>query len=100
MKKFLLGWSIKIAKSSETPLAIFVDSGGCKVQLVLSTNLLLINSNVRERGRSQNLILFIRGNAISASPPFLLDYNRYYYKENCNKCMSGYDNIINFIISN
>lgn len=62
---------LKIAKSTEAPLwAIFEESGGYTVQPVpapLSTNL-LINRRVKEGGRSQNLMLFIRGKAISGAP--------------------------------
>ncbi|KAK9508329.1 hypothetical protein O3M35_005920 [Rhynocoris fuscipes] len=61
----------KIARSTEAPLwAIFLDSGGYTVHPVPAppSAILLINNNVREGGKSQNLILFIRGNAISGAP--------------------------------
>lgn len=61
----------KIAKSTEPPAwAIFLESGGYTVHPVpapLSTNDLdksIINAGIK----NQNLILFIRGNAISAAP--------------------------------
>jgi hypothetical protein len=61
----------KIAKSTEAPAcAIFLDRGGYTVHPVpapLSTNEL--DSNIIKAGiKNQNLILFIRGNAISAAP--------------------------------
>lgn len=62
---------LKIARSTDAPLwAVFDDKGGYTVHPVpapLST-ILLVNSNVREGGRSQNLILFIRGKAMSGAP--------------------------------
>lgn len=64
-------WSLKIAKSTEAPLwAILADKGGYTVHPVptpLST-ILLIKSKVKDGGNNQNLILFIRGNAISGAP--------------------------------
>ena len=61
----------KIAKSTELPAwAIFLDKGGYTVQPVpapLSTND-LVNSITSAGIRNQNLILFIRGNAMSAAP--------------------------------
>lgn len=64
-------WRLKIARSTEAPLcAILAESGGYTVQPVpapFSTNL-LIKRSVREGGKSQNLILFIRGKAISGAP--------------------------------
>jgi len=61
----------KIAKSTEAPAwAIFLDRGGYTVHPVpapLSTNEL--DSNIIKAViKNQNLILFIRGNAISAAP--------------------------------
>ena len=61
----------KIAKSTDAPAwAIFLDRGGYTVHPVpapLSTNDL--DSNIIKAGiKNQNLILFIRGNAISAAP--------------------------------
>lgn len=62
---------LKIAKSTDAPpWAILEDKGGYTVQPVpapLST-ILLIKSRVREGGNNQNLMLFIRGNAISGAP--------------------------------
>jgi hypothetical protein len=61
----------KIAKSTELPLwAILDESGGYTVHPVpapFSTILLEIKSII-EGGKSQNLILFIRGKAISGAP--------------------------------
>lgn len=61
----------KIAKSTDAPAwAIPADRGGYTVQPVpapFSTRL-LANKRVREGGSSQNLILFIRGKAISGAP--------------------------------
>lgn len=61
----------KIARSTEVPLwAILDESGGYTVHPVpapFSTILLEINS-VNEGGNIQNLILFIRGKAISGAP--------------------------------
>lgn len=61
----------KIAKSTELPAwAILLDKGGYTVQPVpapLSTREL--DSNIIKAGiKNQNLMLFIRGNAISAAP--------------------------------
>lgn len=64
-------WSLKIAKSTEDPpWAILDESGGYTVHPVpapLST-ILLISRRERDGGKSQNLILFIRGKAISGAP--------------------------------
>lgn len=64
-------WRLKIAMSTEAPLwAILEDNGGYTVHPVpapLSITLLIIK-NVIEGGRSQNLMLFNRGNAISGAP--------------------------------
>lgn len=61
----------KIPKSTEAPAwAIAADSGGYTVHPVptpLST-IPLVRRRVNEGGKSQNLILFIRGNAISGAP--------------------------------
>ena len=63
--------NLKIAKSTDDPLwAILDDSGGYTVHPVpapLST-ILLNKRRVNEGGKSQNLILFIRGKAISGAP--------------------------------
>lgn len=63
--------SEKIPKSTEAPAwAMPAERGGYTVHPVptpLSTNP-LDRSRVREGGRSQNLILFIRGKAISGAP--------------------------------
>ena len=60
-----------MAKSTEAPAcAIFLDRGGYTVQPVpapLSTKD-LDNNMIRAGNNNQNLILFIRGNAISAAP--------------------------------
>lgn len=61
----------KITKSTDAPeCLIFAESGGYTVHPVpapLSTNILVVN-NINDGGNSQNLILFIRGNAISGAP--------------------------------
>jgi hypothetical protein len=61
----------KIARSTDAPAwAIPLARGGYTVHPVpapLST-ILLVNSNVSDGGNSQNLILFIRGKAISGAP--------------------------------
>ena len=61
----------KIAISTDAPAwEMFDDSGGYTVHPVpapLSTILLIISS-VMDGGRSQNLMLFIRGNAVSGAP--------------------------------
>lgn len=63
--------SEKMAKSTEAPAwAIPEAKGGYTVQPVpapLST-MLLANKRVNAGGKSQKLILFIRGNAISGAP--------------------------------
>lgn len=63
--------SEKIPKSTEAPLCARLEAkGGYTVQPVptpLSTNPLR-SKRVRAGGRSQNLILFIRGKAISGAP--------------------------------
>ena len=64
-------WREKIPRSTEAPAwAIPAESGGYTVHPVptpLSTRP-LDRSSVREGGSSQNLILFIRGKAISGAP--------------------------------
>jgi hypothetical protein len=64
-------WREKIAKSTDLPAcAIFLESGGYTVQPVpapLSTKE-LDNSNTKAGTRNQNLILFIRGKAMSLAP--------------------------------
>lgn len=64
-------WREKIAKSTEAPpWAILDESGGYTVHPVpapFSTILLEINK-INDGGKSQNLILFIRGKAISGAP--------------------------------
>lgn len=64
-------WREKIAKSTDLPAcAIFLDSGGYTVQPVpapLSTREL--ERSITSAGiKNQNLMLFMRGNAISAAP--------------------------------
>jgi hypothetical protein len=63
--------SEKIARSTDAPAcAIPLARGGYTVHPVpapLST-MLLVNRSVREGGNNQNLVLFIRGNAISGAP--------------------------------
>jgi hypothetical protein len=61
----------KIAKSTEGPAcAIFLARGGYTVQPVPApfSTAAEDKSNIREGGRSQNLMLFSRGNAISGAP--------------------------------
>jgi hypothetical protein len=64
-------WRLKIDRSTEAPeWAILELRGGYTVQPVpapLSTSP-PERSNVRDGGSNQNLILFIRGNAISGAP--------------------------------
>ena len=64
-------WREKIPRSTEAPAcAIPADRGGQTVHPVptpLST-IPLERRRVKEGGRSQNLILFIRGKAISGAP--------------------------------
>lgn len=64
-------WREKIDRSTDDPEWAIVDErGGYTVHPVPvpdSTSLLIINS-VKEGGKSQNLILFIRGKAISGAP--------------------------------
>lgn len=64
-------WSEKIAKSTEPPAwAIFLERGGYMVHPVpapLSTPA-EARSKIKEGGINQNLILFIRGKAISGAP--------------------------------
>jgi hypothetical protein len=63
--------SEKIARSTDAPAcAIPLARGGYTVHPVpapLST-MLVVNNNVKEGGNNQNLMLFIRGNAISGAP--------------------------------
>jgi hypothetical protein len=61
----------KIAKSTDAPLCVkFLDRGGYTVHPVPAPELtkLLDRSSVSDGGRSQKLMLFIRGNAISGAP--------------------------------
>jgi len=64
-------WRLKIVRSTEAPeWAVALAKGGYTVHPVpdpLSTRP-LNKSNVSEGGRSQNLMLFIRGKAISGAP--------------------------------
>jgi hypothetical protein len=64
-------WSLKIERSTEAPAwAIPLERGGYTVHPVpapLSTNP-PVKRRVRDGGRSQNLILFIRGKAMSGAP--------------------------------
>jgi hypothetical protein len=64
-------WRLKIDKSTEAPeWAIFEDKGGYTVHPVpapLSTNPPVIK-RVSDGGNNQNLILFMRGNAMSGAP--------------------------------
>lgn len=64
-------WSEKMAKSTEGPAcAIFLDSGGYTVHPVPApfSTAAEERSKRRDGGRSQNLILLRRGNAISGAP--------------------------------
>jgi hypothetical protein len=61
----------KIAKLTDAPAwAIPLANGGYTVHPVPAplSAILLINSSVNDGGNSQNLILFIRGNAMSGAP--------------------------------
>lgn len=63
--------SEKIAKSTDGPAwAMFLDRGGYTVHPVPTpfSTAALDNSRISDGGRSQNLILFKRGNAISGAP--------------------------------
>ena len=63
--------NLKIARSTEEPpWAILDDSGGYTVHPVPApfSTILLMSNRVKEGGRSQKLMLFIRGNAISGAP--------------------------------
>lgn len=63
--------NLKIARSTDAPpWAIFAERGGYTVHPVPApfSTILLINRREREGGSNQNLILFIRGNAISGAP--------------------------------
>jgi len=64
-------WSLKIDRSMDAPAwAIPAERGGYTVHPVpapLSTNP-PVNNKIKEGGKSQNLMLFIRGNAISGAP--------------------------------
>ena len=67
-------WREKIAKSTEAPpWAILEDKGGYTVQPVPApfSTILLTRSNVNAGGKSQKLILFIRGKAISGAPSMI-----------------------------
>lgn len=62
---------LKMARSTEAPLwAVFLDRGGYTVQPVPApySTILLARRRDREGGSSQNLMLFIRGKAISGAP--------------------------------
>lgn len=64
-------WREKIAKSTEGPeWAIFLANGGYTVHPVPTpfSTVADARSKVRDGGRSQNLILFSRGNAMSGAP--------------------------------
>lgn len=63
--------SLKMARSTEEPLwAKLDDNGGYTVQPVPApfSTTLLNSKREREGGSNQNLMLFIRGNAISGAP--------------------------------
>jgi hypothetical protein len=64
-------WREKMARSTDAPAwAIPLPTGGYTVHPVpapLST-ILLLSNKVSEGGKSQNLMLFIRGNAMSGAP--------------------------------
>jgi len=109
--KFLQYVMKKIEKSTDDPVcAIIDDNGGYTVHPVpvsVST-ILLINNKDNEGGSNQNLILFIRGKAISGAPS-IIGTNQFpnppikigiTIKKNYNKSMSSYNYIINLIISN
>jgi len=102
-------WSEKIAKSIEfPPWYIWFDSGGYTVQPVpppKSVNEESIKSD-RDGGKSQNLILFIRGKAISGAltiigtnqlpnPPIMIGIT---IKKNYDEIVSCNNRIINLII--
>ena len=64
-------WSLKIVKSTDAPeWEILEDKGGYTVHPVPAPDSLIppINKRVIDGGKSQNLILFIRGKAISGAP--------------------------------
>lgn len=63
--------NLKIARSTDAPAwAIFADNGGYTVHPVPApfSTILLVNSKDRDGGNNQNLMLFIRGNAMSGAP--------------------------------
>jgi hypothetical protein len=71
MEEIPAKWREKIAKSTEgPPWEINLERGGYTVHPVPApvSTIDLFNNNNREGGRSQNLILFIRGKAISGAP--------------------------------
>lgn len=64
-------WREKIARSTDGPLwAILADKGGYTVQPVPAPLSIILepSSRIKAGGRSQNLILFNRGKAISGTP--------------------------------
>lgn len=62
-------------------------------------------SRSRKDGRSQKLILFIRGNAVSGVQLLMApiskasDYDWYYHKENYYKCMGSDNYVVDLIVS-
>lgn len=63
--------SLKMARSTDDPLwAMLADRGGYTVQPVPApfSTILLIRRRESDGGRNQNLMLFIRGNAMSGAP--------------------------------
>ena len=71
MEEIPAKWSLKIARSTEEPAwAILDESGGYTVHPVPApfSTILLMSRRVKEGGSSQNLMLFIRGNAMSGAP--------------------------------
>lgn len=64
-------WSLKIVKSTDDPLWAWLrERGGYTVHPVPGplSIILLVKIKISEGGSNQNLMLFIRGNAISGAP--------------------------------
>ena len=102
-------WREKIPKSTAAPGWPKVERGGYTVHPVPTPLSTRPDDNSRERagGSSQNLILFIRGNAMSGAitmrgmsqfpkPPIMVGMTK---KKNYNKSVSCYNNIVELIVA-
>lgn len=100
----------KMVRSTEAPAwARLPAKGGYTVQPVPAPASTIedARSSRNEGGRSQKLILFIRGNAISGAPIIRgnksvtesSNYDWYYYEEDYYKCVCGYNYVVDLVVS-